>query len=124
MDHVFNWIEIPVSDMNRAIKFYSDIFGYDEMSTMNMGGAEMAFFPMKTQEGVGGALVYGEGYKPTKEGVQVYFACGENLQVPLDKVKAAGGVVIIPKTLIREDIGYFAKIMDSEGNIVNLHSTK
>jgi uncharacterized protein len=37
-------------------------------------------------------------------------------------VEPAGGQVIQPKTLITEDIGYMALLIDSEGNRVALHS--
>ena len=35
---------------------------------------------------------------------------------------AAGGQIIMPKTLIRDDIGYIGMFCDSEGNIIGLHS--
>lgn len=122
MKNIFNWVEIPANNFARAIEFYKEIFGFEKMESMQMGGADMAFFPMESQEGTGGAIVFGEGYIPTDKGIQVYFDCGDDLQPVLDKVKSAGGNVIIPKTLIRDDIGYFAKMIDSEGNVVNLHS--
>jgi uncharacterized protein len=37
-------------------------------------------------------------------------------------VKAAGGKVVLQKTLITPDLGYFAFFTDTEGNKVGLHS--
>ena len=41
--HTINWFEIPVSQMDRAMKFYSAIFGV-EMQKMDWQGIQMAFF--------------------------------------------------------------------------------
>ena len=119
MANALNWFEIPVSDMGRALKFYSSIFGV-ELSTMDaMPGYTMAMFP--AEEGVGGALLHGEGCVPSQEGTVVYLNGGENLSSVLDKVEGAGGQVITPKTGIGEN-GFIAYFADTEGNRVGLHS--
>ena len=119
MADVINWFEIPVSNMSRALKFYGSIFGV-EMSTMEaMPGFTMAMFP--TEDGVGGALVQGEGYVPSSDGTVVYLNGGADLSVVLDKVGGAGGQVIMPKTDIDEH-GFVAFFVDTEGNKVGLHS--
>jgi predicted enzyme related to lactoylglutathione lyase len=119
MANAVNWFEIPVSDMNRALKFYSTIFGV-ELTTMEaMPGYNMAMFP--AEEGVGGALLHGEGYVPSQEGTVVYLNGGENLGTVLDKVEVAGGQVIMPKTDLGEN-GFMAHFADTEGNKVGLHS--
>lgn len=124
MANVLNWFEIPVADMERAVKFYSAIFGYDSMYQMNMGGSDMAFFPMEDRSGVGGALCKGEWYKPTLDGSIIYLNGNPDLGVIIDKVEAAGGKVIVPKKIITEEIGYMGIFIDSEGNRVALHSNK
>jgi hypothetical protein len=47
---------------------------------------------------------------------------GDDLNLPLARVEAAGGAVITPKTVIRPEIGCFAVFRDSEGNHVGLFS--
>jgi predicted enzyme related to lactoylglutathione lyase len=42
----------------------------------------------------------------------------------LDRTVQAGGKIIVPKTLIGEDTGYYAFIVDTEGNRVALHSVR
>jgi uncharacterized protein len=123
MANVLNWFEIPVTDMDRAVKFYTVIFSYESMYQMNMGGFDMAFFPMEGN-GVGGALCKGEWYKPTPDGAIIYLNGNPDLDTPLSKVEAAGGKIIMPKKLITEEIGYMALFIDSEGNRVALHSNK
>ena len=117
--NALNWFEIPVSNMDRALKFYSTILGA-EMSTMEaMPGMTMAMFP--SENGVGGALVSGEGYTPSQEGAIIYLNGGEDLSGPLGKVRAAGGQVVVEKMGIGEN-GFIAFFIDTEGNKVGLHS--
>ena len=119
MANALNWFEIPVPDMERARNFYSTIFGV-EMPTMEaMPGYTMAMFP--AEQGVGGALIHGEGYVPSQEGTVVYLNGGEDLSTVLDKIDGAGGQVIMPKTDIGEN-GFVAYFSDTEGNKVGLHS--
>lgn len=120
MNHATNWFEIPVSDLSRAKTFYEAILAC-EMRTNTMGEFEMAFFPSDPMA-VGGALIHGPNCVPSKDGSKVYLNGGEDLQVVLDRVVEQGGEIVIPKTLIAEEIGYFAWFSDSEGNWVAIHS--
>lgn len=85
-------------------------------------GSEMAFFP--SEDGVGGAVVSGDGYEPNDKGSLVYLNGGEDLSDALSRVEKAGGKVIVPKTQISPEIGHFALFIDTEGNKVALHSPK
>ncbi len=124
MGNAINWFEIPAEDFSRAIKFYSEVLQV-EMPVQKMMGIEMAFFPMDPGDrSVGGAVVYGEEYQPGRNGVLIYLNGGEDLDDPLSRVEKAGGKIVTPKTLINEEIGYFAIFWDSEGNRVALHSYK
>ena len=120
MANVVNWFEIPVSDFDRAKEFYTKILG-SELHIEEVMGTKMGFF--NTQgEGVGGAICYGEDYNPSSNGVIVSLNGGENLQTSLSKVEKAGGKVILPKTKISDEIGYFALFNDTEGNKLAFHS--
>lgn len=117
-----NWVEIPVLNFDRAKEFYSRIYDY-EMFEETMTTFRMGFLPMESGvQGVGGAIVQGSGYVPTALGAKVYLNGGKNLQVVLDRVIAAGGEIITPKTKITDEIGYFAVFEDTEGNHISLHS--
>ena len=124
-ENVLNWFEIPVSDLNRAKKFYETIFGI-QMQDMQMGDITMSFFPYNPGSGkLSGALCKGDMYTPGgKGGPLIYFNGNPDLKTALDKVESAGGKVIVPKTEITPEIGNFAIFMDSEGNTVALHSQK
>ncbi|HMS30119.1 MAG TPA: VOC family protein [Saprospiraceae bacterium] len=119
MINSINWFEIPVTDFERAKAFYSEI--------LNTNIGEMPFPEGRygilayDQQGVGGGLVQGEGFVPSQTGTIVYLNGGEDLNVPLSKVEAAGGKVVMPKTSIGQN-GFMAHFIDTEGNRVALHS--
>jgi hypothetical protein len=118
-----SWFEIPVSDLNRAQKFYETIFDI-QMIPMDMPQLKMRIFPVEDPKAVGGAICQrGNFYKPsTKRGPLVYLNGNPDVQRILDKVEAAGGKIVIPKTQISPDQGYMAVFLDNEGNRLALHS--
>jgi predicted enzyme related to lactoylglutathione lyase len=120
--NALNWFEISVTDIDRAKKFYEEVFEItmDQQEMMDM---KMAFFPADMMNGkVGGGLVQGQYHKPSADGVKVYLNGNPDLDAPLGKVGAAGGQVLMPKTKITDEIGYMANFMDTEGNVIALHS--
>jgi uncharacterized protein len=52
----------------------------------------------------------------------VYLNGGNDLQVILDKIIENQGTVIMTKTHISPEMGYFALFTDTEGNKLALHS--
>ena len=120
MKHAINWFEIPAQDFARAKAFYGAIFGAT-LHTENMFGVEMAFLPAD-QQGVGGAIACGPDYTPGAGGALVYLNANPDLAPMLERVGAWGGQIIVPKTQITPEMGYFALIIDPEGNKVGLHS--
>ena len=124
--NIVGWFEIPVTNMERAIKFYETLFEI-KLSRNTMGNLDMAWFPGNMEgPGAAGSLVYNpEMYKPSSEGTLVYFSSQYgDVSRELSKIEEAGGTVVMPKTLIAEDIGYMAICIDSEGNRIALHSQK
>ncbi len=113
------WYDIPVLDMDRACKFYSEIFQI-EIQQDAAGEYKMGIFQT---ESATGALVYGPGLTPSKIGFLPYFTGGEDLNNILLRVEAAGGKVELAKTSL-QDHGFYAIFHDTEGNRLGLHSTK
>ena len=122
MENLINWFEIPVTDFKRAVTFYKGILEI-EIKETEMFGSKMGFFPSGGKN-VSGAIVQGEGYTPSMEGVTLYLNCGEDLQKILDRVESSGGKIIVSKTQITPEMGYFAMFIDTEGNKLALHSIK
>ena len=122
MKNAVSWVEIPVLDFERAKAFYSAIYDY-EMQEMEMGPTRMGFFLCdQKNDGVGGAIVWGEDNPPSKTGPRVYLNGGEDLTLILSRVTAAGGKIIAEKVEISPDFGYYATFEDTEGNYISLHS--
>jgi hypothetical protein len=119
LDHYINWFEIPALNFKRAVDFYKAIFQI-EMETNTMNGYSMAFFP--TENGVGGAVISGEGTEPSEKGPLLYLNGGNNLDAILSRVEDSGGRVLMSKQTISESAGCFALFIDSEGNKMALHS--
>lgn len=118
MRALLNWFEIPVLDIERAVKFYGAILAI-KLEINRGDGFSSALFPY--QGGIGGGLVAGEGYLPNSQGSLLYLNANPDLNIILKRVKAAGGQVIKPKTDLGES-GFFALFLDTEGNRVALHS--
>lgn len=123
MTHAINWFEIPVKDFDRAKSFYAVLMGA-EIQEMPHPSFRYGILPCDMQNGgVGGGIVQGEGFEPSLKGALVYLNGGDDLSIPLSKVEAAGGKILMPKTSIGQN-GFMAHFIDSEGNKVALHSRK
>jgi hypothetical protein len=109
-----SWFEIPVTEIERAINFYSTVVG-DKLEMMEFGPMKM--FPAKNKGDVHGALVQGEGFIPSDKGSLIYLNGGDDLATPLGRVAAAGGTVLQDKMSIGEH-GHIALFKDTEGNKV------
>lgn len=112
------WFEIPAYDMERAEAFYDQVHGI-RMETTRAGDFAMAFFP--ADKGIGGAVVQGPGCLPNDTGALIYMNAGVSLELLLARVAEAGGRVVMGRTLISEDSGWFALFIDTEGNRLALH---
>ena len=93
MKNVITWFEIPVTNYDRAKKFYSEMLSIEIMDH-DMGDPNIKYgiFPYNMEEdGVSGALMQMEGMNPSADGSTVYLNGGADLTVALSKVEAAGG---------------------------------
>ena len=115
------YFEIPVIDIDRATKFYSTVFNF-KFDTTIIDNNKMALFPFTEEKsGISGALAMGEIYKPTKDGVLIYFNT-VNIDETLRLANANGGQILYPKT--DNGIGLVAEFEDTEGNRIALYQSK
>lgn len=122
MKNSISWFEIPVGDFNRAKTFYEEILQIEmHIMVMEETGIQWAFFPFEMDGGIGGSIVHGPGYEPSKVGTLVYLNGGDDLSVPLSRIVKAGGEIVLPKTSLGPN-GFMAQFTDTEGNKVALHS--
>ncbi len=122
------WFEIPVENMNRAVKFYETVFNF-KINVQNFGEELMGWFPftnIKNSPNSGGSLIYNpKHYTPSTNGTLIYLASQtNNVSNELSRVELAGGNVIIEKKIISEEIGFMGVFIDTEGNRIAVHSTK
>jgi predicted enzyme related to lactoylglutathione lyase len=115
-----NWFEIPITNVARAKKFYETIFEI-EMITIEIMGMQMVMFPSESPKS-GGALVKSPEHIPSTQGSIIYLNGNPNLQLVLDKIESAGGKITLQKTDIGEENGFMAFFIDTEGNLVGVHS--
>ncbi|MEO7924784.1 MAG: VOC family protein [Chitinophagaceae bacterium] len=124
MDNAISWFEIGTTDLARATKFYETIFGVS-LIPMDLPNIKMRMFPIDDMmKGIGGALVDSGGFhKPSAtDGPLIYLNGNPDVQKVLDKVEAAGGKIMVPKTEISPEYGFMAVFIDTEGNRIGLHS--
>ncbi|HET7347655.1 MAG TPA: VOC family protein [Acidobacteriaceae bacterium] len=112
------WFEIPATNFARAVRFYETIFA----SPLRHESAwpNLAIFPYQ-RPGVSGAVAYGEGHRPSGDGVVIYLNCDGRFDDVLGRVESAGGSIVEPKSHI-PSVGWVAQIRDSEGNRIGLHA--
>jgi uncharacterized protein len=109
------WFDIPVSDMDRAIAFYQQITERP-LTRMKVGpDRETALFESD------GCLFLAPEDKPSHFGSRVYFEATGGIATWIERIETAGGNVLVPRTPIGGDRGFFAYFEDSEGNRVGLH---
>jgi predicted enzyme related to lactoylglutathione lyase len=120
MGNPVGWFEIYVQDMNRAKAFYESVFE-SRLTKMEMPGMDMWTFPFQDKaSGASGALIRMQGLASGGNSVVVYFSsndCG----VEAARAAEAGGRIHKGKTSIGEH-GFFALVLDTEGNMIGLHS--
>ena len=124
MNNAISWFEIPAIDLARATLFYESIFN-TQLIPIDLPNIRMRMFPLDDiQNGIGGAVVDSGGFhKPSlTDGPLIYLNANPDVQLILDKVDAAGGSIMVPKTEISPENGYMAVIIDTEGNRIGLHS--
>jgi predicted enzyme related to lactoylglutathione lyase len=115
------WFDIPVTDMDRAVRFYESVTQSRMQRLTLENGDETALFASQ-DGGVTGSLYKSPEDKPSEFGSRVYLNAEPSIDDWIERVKAAGGRIAIEKTEIPVVGGYFAYFIDSEGNRVGLNA--
>lgn len=119
-DNPVGWFEIYVQDMPRAKKFYESVFQV-KLEQLKMPEIEMWSFPMQMDRmGAAGALVKMQGVPSGGNSTLVYFSCTD-CAVQAGRAVEYGGVIKNQKMSIGEH-GFIALVLDTEGNMIGLHS--
>lgn len=120
MSNPVGWFEIYVHDMVRAKAFYEAMLGV-QLNKLEGADLDMWAFGMAQENyGASGALVHMPGSPVGGNSVLVYFSCAD-CAVEAAKAQQAGGRIHKAKTSIGA-YGHIALVIDTEGNMVGLHS--
>ena len=115
------WVDIPVLDLDRAIRFYSAVLG-GAVKKEEFPGSALGLLPgFDGENTVSGCLYSDPERKPSDQGVLIYLNAQGRLDEAVAAVTANGGKVVQPKHPIGPH-GFRAVIHDSEGNRIALHS--
>jgi hypothetical protein len=113
------WCDIPVLDLERAIRFYSAVLG-SQIKQEQLPGMTIGILPHNDGE-VGACLVTSTDDKPSDQGLMIYLNANGRLDEAIAAVVPYGGKILKPRHAIGP-YGSRAVILDSEGNRVALHS--
>jgi predicted enzyme related to lactoylglutathione lyase len=120
MSNQICWVDIPVTDLDRAIKFYSSVIGQN-ITKETMPGFNFGLLP-HTENSVSGCLYVPEDdNKPSATGALVYLNVEGRLAQAVKAISAAGGKVLQDVHPIGP-YGFRAIFRDTEGNRVALHA--
>jgi len=119
------WTDIPVTNLDRAIKFYSALLG-KEVRKMSETGFEYGLLPHEEQNASGCLCVGGDSVgnknEPSETGPLIYLSVEGRLNEAVKAARVNGGKVLQERQQIGPH-GVRAIIVDSEGNRIALHSS-
>lgn len=113
------WCDIPVLDLDRAVRFYSAVLG-QTVKKQEFPGATVGILPHHEGE-VGGCLTVSGEERASDKGILIYLNANGRLDDALAAVLVHGGQIVQEKHPIGP-FGFRAIILDSEGNRIALHS--
>ena len=115
--HAVVWAEIPVTDMDAAIRFYEHVFDWT-ITRRDDGPNPMADFPTADGRGVAGHLYPGT----PATGATIHLATPGTVEEARASCEAAGGTVL--SDVIDIPPGRFCYALDPDGNSIGLFESR
>lgn len=117
----FVWVDLGVKDLDRAVQFYQQVLA-SKLTIETFEQFRFAVFPHQGN-GVGGCLVPKADFKPLGDSTLIYLNVDGRINQACSKVSENGGKVLTQPHSIGPH-GCRAIILDSEGNVIALHSSE
>ncbi|MGO8683442.1 MAG: VOC family protein [Thermoleophilia bacterium] len=128
MENMIVWADIPVTDLDRAMKFYSAVLQHPFIAIDGMPGIALpgpeGSGPSAAQQGpmpVLFDLALGENQKPSTQGCTIYVNSYGDPEGMLQRVVEAGGQILVAVTDRGETVGSIGFFKDTEGNRIGVH---
>jgi uncharacterized protein len=123
--------EIPSDDIERAKKFYNDLFGWNIEKSSHLSqltyaatGQPMEYWMVTTTDDKGNKAIGGGMMKRVQPGQQITnYINVRSVDEYSEKVEKLGGRVVAPKHAV-PGMGYFAICLDTENNCFAIWESK
>ena len=122
------WADIPVTDLERAMKFYGAVLQREFTRFEGMDGVAMeappADFDPSTAEPpfpVAFDLAVVQDRKPSADGCTIYLNSGGDPEGMLRRAAQAGGEILQEVQFMGDMVGYIGFFRDTEGNRIGVH---
>jgi uncharacterized protein len=119
MPNLLVWMDIPVRDLDRAVRFYGGVLDW-KVRCEKFPGMTIGIFEHGEGD-VAGCLFVADDVAPSDQGILAYFNCEGRLDEAVARVTKLGGEILQPTHPIGP-YGFRAVVKDSEGNRIALHS--
>ena len=118
MPNVLVWADIPVADMQRAMKFYGHVL---QTELIQPFPGQPVAVPPPDMGPAAFDLAMGDDFKPgDSAGPRIYLSSLGDIEAMAKRVEEAGGRVVMPPTDMGEMVGWIAAFIDSEGNRIGI----
>ncbi len=114
------WFDIPVTDLDRAIEFYSQVLRLKIEKAEIEPNYSIGVFPHENNE-VARCLYVSDEVSPAKNGPLLYLNANGRLDEAEKLAGQFGGKILQSKHSIGPH-GFRSIVLDSEGNRIALHS--
>jgi len=115
-DNALVWTEIPVTDLDKAVAFYGNVFDFD-FNRDDTGPNPIAMIKTSDETGIAGHLYPG---KPAKkgEGLTIHLSVPDTLEATAERFTSSGGTVTSEPVAIPP--GRFQYGIDPNGNSIGM----
>jgi uncharacterized protein len=127
MENTVVWADIPVTDIDRAMKFYGAVLQRTFVKAEGMEGIAIEAPPENAADMPAGSfpvsfdLAMTQNNQPSTTGCTIYLNSYGDPEGMIQRAVAAGGEVIMPVADMGQMVGFIGMFKDSEGNRIGVH---